>query len=332
MIVALGALSGCAATAAGSEPLFAAGLRRQEGRALSAPSGDTTQHAEITNEISFQEAVQAAVLGRRFGDAERLIAAEIERRGEHGSLYSALAEVRVLSVLLVERAASAEIDLAVSTLAQAVSYEPRNPRLWAMRGALALKERRYSDAKKDYGKALALDPESRDLRSDLADLNVVLGDFDSADKHYREQITRGPGDYDAWLKRAIGLRARIGHGPSEGYDERYRAARDALSAAQVIDPSRPETGYHFAVLLLDYPRGGGAWVFAEALLGQFLEKAKQLPSLRAEYENARKLYSNLHAAMDCNFNVTSSERREADAKAKQQEAAREAELENPPAP
>jgi tetratricopeptide (TPR) repeat protein len=272
----------------------------------------------------------AAVQRGDFAEAERILAAEIERTGESDSLLGDLAQVRALALLGAKAPGSAAFDLAVAALDQAIARQPRSARLFALRGAVAARERRYADARADVERALALEPGDARVRLDAADLAAALRDFTAADRQYRAAISARPGDFDAWLARAIVLRARIDEGDAEGWSERYRAAHDALASAMNLDPSRIEVQYHFAVLLLDHAIGrAGAstevmLLLVRDLLRRFIAEAATKPALAQELTRARQMYSDIQAATTCNFGQTAAERKAAEVEARQRAAEDEA--------
>lgn len=274
----------------------------------------------------------AAALKRRdYREAERLLAAEIERTGESDPLLGDLAQVRAAAVLAAKAPGSAAFDLAITALDRAIARQPKSARLFALRGAVAAKEGRYADARGDFERALALSPGDTAVRLDAADLSAMLRDFKAADREYRAAIAARPGDFDAWLQRAIMLRARIDEGGPEGWAERYRAAHDALTSAMAADPARIETRFHFAVLVLDHGvKGAGSGgeaplLLAMELLRRFLEEAKGRPALAAEYRRAKALLAMIDDATHCNFRQSEAERKAAEAAARQREAELEAE-------
>jgi tetratricopeptide (TPR) repeat protein len=273
----------------------------------------------------------AAALGRRdFREAERLLAAEVERTGESDWLLGDLAQVRALSLLAAKAPGSAAFDLTITALDRAIARQPKSPRLFALRGAVAAKEKRYADARADFGRALELEPADARLRLDSADLAAAFRDFGTADTEYRAAISHGGGDFDTWLARAIALRARIDEGADDRWEERYRAARDALAAAMNQDPSRIEVQYHFAVLLLDHgikrggPGGEVTLLLVRDLLRRFIDAAASRPALAGELARAKQLYSDIDNTTRCDFGRTEAERKAAEAEAKQRAAEAEA--------
>lgn len=273
----------------------------------------------------------AAALARRdFREAERLLAAEIERTGESDPLLGDLAQVRALAVLGAKAPGSAAFDLAVAALDRAIARQPGSARLFALRGAVAAKERRYADARSDFGRALALEPDDARLRLGAADLAAALRDFSAADREYRDALSMHPDHFDTWLARAIMLRARIDEGPPEGRRERYRAAHDALASAMSVDPSRIEVAYHFAVLVLDHGvLRAGEGIETTLLLGiellrRFIEEAAQNPALAREVARAKQMYSDVQQATTCDFRQSAADRSAAELLARQRAAEEEA--------
>lgn len=273
----------------------------------------------------------SAALGRRdFAEAERLLAEEITRTGDSGPLLGDLAQVRALAVLGADAPGSAAFDLAVTALDQAIARQPRSARLFALRGAVAARERRYADARADFERALALEPDDTRVRLDAADLAATLRDFAAADRQYRAAIAERPGDFGTLLARAIALRARIDEGDPEGWNERYRAAHDALASAMSADPTRIEVAYHLAVLWLDHalPRAGErtevGLLLARNLLRQFIAGAEGKPALARELARAKQMSSDIDDATVCVFGVSEAARKAAEAEARQRAAEAEA--------
>lgn len=333
--VALAAVLAAVTGACATSPITPPARHARDARTgqTAAVATSAAPDAELATEVfsAARMAAAAALKRRDYREAERLLAAEIERTGVSDPLLGDLAQVRATAVLAAKAPGSAAFDLAITALDRAIARQPKSARLFALRGAVAAKEGRYANARGDFERALALSPGDTAVRLDAADLSAMLRDFNAADREYRAAIAARPGDFDAWLQRAIVLRARIDEGGPEGWAERYRAARDALTSAMAVDPTRIETRYHFAVLLLDHGvQGTGAGIeppllLARELLRRFLEEANGKPALAAEYRRAKALLSMIDDATHCNFLQTEADRKAAEAQARQREAELEAE-------
>src|SRR5262249_42223053 len=103
---------------------------------------------------------------------------------------------------LVERAAwdalsNGRAHEAAVAFRDALTSDPRNPRLHLGAGLAAMAERRDADARDEFEAALALDPKLVPARAQLGVVQYRLGDVPSAIRTYETLVADAPGDPDA---------------------------------------------------------------------------------------------------------------------------------------
>jgi tetratricopeptide (TPR) repeat protein len=272
-----------------------------------------------------------AARARDFAGAQHVLARALEQDGTQETLLGDLAQVYVAEVLAAAHPGGAALDLAAKACDAAIAKMPRSGRLLRARAMLAMKERRFADARADLDRAVALDPSAREPRLDAAALAESMHDFAGAEARYRAVLEASPDDFDVQLRRAIALRGRLVAADPAEYEERYRAARDAVATAIAVAPERPEGSLELAVLLLEHGsgragnRGSNALFLAIDVLGAVSTATQGKPALSALHERALRLKAEAEAPFTCVLSSrTSRQIKDAEAEAKQKAAASEA--------
>src|SRR3954469_12870000 len=103
---------------------------------------------------------------------------------------------------LVERAAWAALDAgraraAADAFREAITADPKNARLHVGAGMAAALERRDTDARDEFERAIALDPKLDQARALLGQVQYRIGDHELAVRTYETLVAMAPDDRDA---------------------------------------------------------------------------------------------------------------------------------------
>ncbi|MEZ5314326.1 MAG: tetratricopeptide repeat protein [Thermoanaerobaculia bacterium] len=130
-------------------------------------------------------------------------------------------------VALARSAAEAgHLDAAAGLLERGKAHFPQSAPLSYNSGVVAALQGRLAEAVRDFQAALAIDPESREARENLAGMLASMGRFEESVALYRESVERAPGDLELRLLLSRALAAK---GDAV-------AARDVLDQVLAQDP------------------------------------------------------------------------------------------------
>ena len=123
-----------------------------------------------------------------------------------------------------------EGDAAATQFAEVLQRSPDHTETHISLGVLFAEQRRYGEALARFAAAAEYDPSLVDAHVGQAEMRRNMGQLAASVPHWQRVVELAPADADAWIEAATAL-TRL---------ERYEDARDWLSAAREIHPTRPE--------------------------------------------------------------------------------------------
>jgi putative PEP-CTERM system TPR-repeat lipoprotein len=106
--------------------------------------------------------------------------------------------------------AGKQFDSALKEMESLERQQPRNYAIYEVKGAIYFAKNDTGNARKNFERALALNPQSTRTAVQLADLDTVVGNPDAARKRMAEVLAREPGNTDAMIAMA-GAAAAMGN-------------------------------------------------------------------------------------------------------------------------
>lgn len=150
---------------------------------------------------------------------------------------------------------------ALNYLVLALEADPKNAAAWHQLGTLNARTRRYQDALDAWSQLLSLDPEWPDLRLQMAEAHLQLGQLEAAQRALEEELRLHPGSQVGWV--LLGVVQLLSDRPAAAQEAWEGQPMDpkaqalckvvrVLRGEASVSPSDPENFRRMAITLVDF--------------------------------------------------------------------------------
>jgi len=155
-------------------------------------------------------------------------------------------------------------------------------------GMIALAKKNYTEAIKNYTRAVEADPALFEARLNLAALSLKFRNYDIAESNLREVLKAQPRNYEAMIGLGVALR---GNRNFDGAEAEYNRARS-------MEPQRPEAYFNLGVLYQEYKAGSDKPMLqkAQTYYRDYLGRT-QSPKMKKDAEKRIKDIDDTFAAL-----------------------------------
>jgi Membrane protein involved in colicin uptake len=155
-------------------------------------------------------------------------------------------------------------------------------------GMISLSKKNYTEAIKNYTKAVAADPALYEARLNLAALSLKFRNYDIAEANLREVLKAKPKNYEAIIGLGVALRG----------NRKFDEAEAEYNRARSMEPQRPEAYFNLGVLYQEYKGISDKPMLqkAQAYYRDYLSRS-QAPKMRKDAEKRIKDIDDTFAAL-----------------------------------
>jgi tetratricopeptide (TPR) repeat protein len=155
-------------------------------------------------------------------------------------------------------------------------------------GMISLAKKNYTEAIKNYTRAVEFDPTLYEARLNLAALSLKFRNYDTAEKNLRAVLNALPNNYEAIIGLGVALRG------SRKFDE----AEVEYNRARQLQPQRPEAYFNLGVLYQEY-KGSSDKPMLQKAQGYYRDylTRSQSPKMRKDAEKRIKDIDDTFAAL-----------------------------------
>jgi tetratricopeptide (TPR) repeat protein len=155
-------------------------------------------------------------------------------------------------------------------------------------GMISLSKKSYTEAIKNYTRAVDADPALYEARLNLAALSLKFRNYEIAEQNLREVLKAQPRNYEAIIGLGVALRG----------EKKFDEAEAEYNRARSLDPQRPEAYFNLGVLYQEYKGGSDKPMLqkAQAYYKDYLSRS-QSPKMRKDAEKRIKDIDDTFAAL-----------------------------------
>jgi len=155
-------------------------------------------------------------------------------------------------------------------------------------GMISLSKKNYTEAIKNYTRAVEFDPTLYEARLNLAALSLKFRNYDIAEQNFREVLKAKPKNYEAVIGLGVALRG----------NKKFDEAEAEYNRARQMEPQRPEAYFNLGVLYQEYKGGSDKPMLqkAQAYYRDYLSRS-QSPKMRKDAEKRIKDIDETFAAL-----------------------------------
>jgi tetratricopeptide (TPR) repeat protein len=155
-------------------------------------------------------------------------------------------------------------------------------------GMISLSKKNYTEAIKNYTRAVEFDPALYEARLNLAALSLKFRNYDIAEQNFREVLKAKPKNYEAVIGLGVALRG----------NKKFDEAEAEYNRARQMEPQRPEAYFNLGVLYQEYKGGSDKPMLqkAQAYYRDYLSRS-QSPKMRKDAEKRIKDIDETFAAL-----------------------------------
>jgi Flp pilus assembly protein TadD len=180
-------------------------------------------------------------------------------------------------------------------------------------GMISLAKKNYTEAIKNYDRAVKFDPELYESRLNLAALSLKFRNYEIAEQNLRAVLRAKPRNYEAVIGLGVALRG----------NKKFDEAEAEYNRARQMEPGRPEAYFNLGVLYQEY-KGGSDKPMLQKAQGYYRDylSRSQSPKMRKDAEKRIKDIDDTFAALieaDKMMKEAEEMQRKAEAQQKQME-------------
>ncbi len=155
-------------------------------------------------------------------------------------------------------------------------------------GMISLSKKNYTEAIKNYTRAVQFDPTLYEARLNLAALSLKFRNYDTAEQNLREVLKAQPKNYEAIIGLGVALRG----------NKKFDEAEAEYNRARTMDPQRPEAYFNLGILYQEY-KGGSDRPMLQKAQGYYKDylSRSQSPKMRKDAEKRIKDIDETFAAL-----------------------------------
>jgi Flp pilus assembly protein TadD len=155
-------------------------------------------------------------------------------------------------------------------------------------GMIALSKKNYTEAIKNYTRAVEADPALFEARLNLAALSLKFRNYEIAESNLREVLKAQPKNYEAIIGLGVALRG----------ERRFDEAEAEYSRARQQNPERPEAYFNLGILYQEYKAGSDKPMLqkAQGYYKDYLSRT-QSPKMKKDAEKRIKDIDDTFAAL-----------------------------------
>jgi len=155
-------------------------------------------------------------------------------------------------------------------------------------GMISLSKKNYTEAIKNFDRAVQYDPTLYESRLNLAALSLKFRNYDIAEKNLRAVLQAQPRNYEAVIGLGVALRG----------NRKFDEAEAEYNRARQMQPQRPEAYFNLGVLYQEYKAGSDKPMLqkAQGYYRDFLSRS-QSPKMRKDAEKRIKDIDETFAAL-----------------------------------
>jgi len=155
-------------------------------------------------------------------------------------------------------------------------------------GMISLSKKNYTEAIKNYTRAVEFDPSLYEARLNLAALSLKFRNYDIAEQNLREVLKAKPKNYEAVIGLGVALRG----------NKKFDEAEAEYNRARQMEPQRPEAYFNLGVLYQEY-KGGSDKPMLQKAQGYYRDylSRSQSPKMRKDAEKRIKDIDETFAAL-----------------------------------
>ena len=155
-------------------------------------------------------------------------------------------------------------------------------------GMISLAKKNYTEAIKNYTRAVEFDPELYESRLNLAALSLKFRNYDIAEQNLRAVLKAKPRNYEAIIGLGVALRG----------NKKFDEAEAEYNRARQMEPGRPEAYFNLGILYQEYKAGSDKPMLqkAQGYYRDYLSRS-QSPKMRKDAEKRIKDIDDTFAAL-----------------------------------
>ena len=155
-------------------------------------------------------------------------------------------------------------------------------------GMIALSKKNYTEAIKNYTRAVEADPALYESRLNLAALSLKFRNYDIAESNLREVLKAKPKNYEAVIGLGVALRG----------NKKFEEAEAEYNRARTMEPGRPEAYFNLGILYQEY-KGISDKPMLQKAQGYYRDylSRSQAPKMRKDAEKRIKDIDETFAAL-----------------------------------
>jgi Flp pilus assembly protein TadD len=155
-------------------------------------------------------------------------------------------------------------------------------------GMIALSKKNYTDAIKNYTRAVEFDPTLYESRLNLAALSLKFRNYEIAEQNLRAVLKAQPSNYEAVVGLGVALRG----------NKKFDEAEAEYNRARQMQPQRPEAYFNLGILYQEYKAGSDKPMLTKAqnYYRDYLSRS-QSPKMRKDAEKRIKDIDDTFAAL-----------------------------------
>jgi Flp pilus assembly protein TadD len=155
-------------------------------------------------------------------------------------------------------------------------------------GMIALSKKNYTEAIKNYTRAVEADPALFEARLNLAALSLKFRNYEIAESNLREVLKAQPKNYEAIIGLGVALRG----------ERKFDEAEAEYNRARQQNPERPEAYFNLGVLYQEYKGGSDKPMLqkAQSYYRDYLSRS-QAPKMKKDAEKRIKDIDDTFAAL-----------------------------------
>ncbi len=155
-------------------------------------------------------------------------------------------------------------------------------------GMIALSKKNYTEAIKNYTRAVEADPALFEARLNLAALSLKFRNYEIAESNLREVLKAQPKNYEAIIGLGVALRG----------ERKFDEAEAEYNRARQQNPERPESYFNLGVLYQEYKGGSDKPMLqkAQTYYRDYLSRS-QSPKMKKDAEKRIKDIDDTFAAL-----------------------------------
>ena len=155
-------------------------------------------------------------------------------------------------------------------------------------GMISLSKKNYTEAIKNYSRAVEFDPDLYESRLNLAALSLKFRNYDIAEQNLRAVLKAKPKNYEAVIGLGVALRG----------NKKFDEAEAEYNRARQMEPGRPESYFNLGVLYQEY-KGGSDKPMLQKAQGYYRDylSRSQSPKMRKDAEKRIKDIDDTFAAL-----------------------------------